>query len=345
MKKIHALLLSFLLVLSVCGVRLPAAAEERHTATLYVYGDLAAYDENSAMFLTAGASFWVRQEVDGIPVEPPVIPAPGVTIDPAPCRLGPDVFGREGNTYYRCTVAEDAPTGMGFSTYYPVSVPAGDGHAAIEGNAAGCGLIYAEHKEVCIETRDGRSIESGGTLLLQPDETVLLRFSLTGGDTIPSGAWSMEANQTLIAGWFAQGLRAAGFTVPEDPVIEDGVVYCSVSAAGAAPGTEATLPIHFVMAKQIFGAQPVGWENASVVYRGEVKVRVAGEPAVLRGDADLDGEVTAMDARLALRRSVDLETFQPGSAPFAACDLDGDGAVTALEARLILRASVDLETL
>ena len=61
------------------------------------------------------------------------------------------------------------------------------------------------------------------------------------------------------------------------------------------------------------------------------------------GDADLDGKITAKDARIALRTSAKLEVL---SLPqFFAIDLDGDGKVTAAEARKILRASARLETL
>ena len=63
------------------------------------------------------------------------------------------------------------------------------------------------------------------------------------------------------------------------------------------------------------------------------------------GDVDLDGKVTASDARLALRRAVNLETYEAGSAEFTAADVDYDGKVTASDARLILRAAVGLETL
>ena len=61
------------------------------------------------------------------------------------------------------------------------------------------------------------------------------------------------------------------------------------------------------------------------------------------GDVDGNGEISAADARLALRRSVGLETYEPGSPAFLACDVLRDGNVTAADARLILRASVGLE--
>ncbi|MBR0537992.1 MAG: hypothetical protein IJK40_07570 [Clostridia bacterium] len=65
--------------------------------------------------------------------------------------------------------------------------------------------------------------------------------------------------------------------------------------------------------------------------------------AAAAGDVDGDGAITQLDARMALRRSVDLETFAPGSAQFTAADYDGDGTVTAIDARAILRLSYGLD--
>ncbi len=65
--------------------------------------------------------------------------------------------------------------------------------------------------------------------------------------------------------------------------------------------------------------------------------------AVMPGDVDGNGSVTAADARLALRKSVDLETFTDNQVK--AADVDKNNAITAADARLILRASVGLEKL
>ncbi len=65
----------------------------------------------------------------------------------------------------------------------------------------------------------------------------------------------------------------------------------------------------------------------------------------LKGDVDLDGSVTAADARLALRLAVALDTAESGSPAFVAADVNLDGVVTAEDARLILRAAVGPETL
>ncbi len=64
---------------------------------------------------------------------------------------------------------------------------------------------------------------------------------------------------------------------------------------------------------------------------------------VVIGDADGDAELSASDARTALRAAVGLESFSSASAYFKASDVDKDNAVTANDARFILRASVGLE--
>ena len=61
------------------------------------------------------------------------------------------------------------------------------------------------------------------------------------------------------------------------------------------------------------------------------------------GDVDGDGDITAADARLALRCAVGLEDYPEGSAQYLACDVDGTSGVSAADARLILRAAVGLE--
>ncbi len=65
--------------------------------------------------------------------------------------------------------------------------------------------------------------------------------------------------------------------------------------------------------------------------------------ANILGDVDGNGDITAADARLALRASVGLETLSDTAKLAANADLTGD--ITAADARLILRASVGLESL
>ena len=89
--------------------------------------------------------------------------------------------------------------------------------------------------------------------------------------------------------------------------------------------------------KDIVLPQIVG-TGATVILADGIKLTV-----FVYMDPDGDGNISAADARLALRRSVGLETYEKGSPAFLACDVDLDGNVSAADARLILRASVGLE--
>ncbi len=59
------------------------------------------------------------------------------------------------------------------------------------------------------------------------------------------------------------------------------------------------------------------------------------------GDLNGDGEVATSDARLALRKAVNLETFD--NAHSVAADVDNNKEVGVADARMILRASVNLD--
>lgn len=68
--------------------------------------------------------------------------------------------------------------------------------------------------------------------------------------------------------------------------------------------------------------------------------------AAVLGDVDGSGDVTAADARLALRAAVALEPeILPGTDAFTAADADYSGDITSSDARSILRAAVLLEDL
>ena len=61
---------------------------------------------------------------------------------------------------------------------------------------------------------------------------------------------------------------------------------------------------------------------------------------ILRSDANLDGQITAEDARLALRAAVNLDSLD--AAQIKAADINLDGVITAEDARAILRQAVGL---
>ena len=88
-------------------------------------------------------------------------------------------------------------------------------------------------------------------------------------------------------------------------------------------------------------------ENPVCVTCGKSLKELKGEvgPEYKLGDVDGDNKITAGDARLTLRRAVDLEDYAEGSAKFLACDIDKDGNVTAGDARIILRIAVELESI
>ena len=85
----------------------------------------------------------------------------------------------------------------------------------------------------------------------------------------------------------------------------------------------------------------------SSAFSDTVSAKTSGQAATKYqlGDVTNDGQITAEDARLALRAAVGLESYAKSSREFLAADATKDGMITAEDARLILRAAVGLETL
>ena len=74
------------------------------------------------------------------------------------------------------------------------------------------------------------------------------------------------------------------------------------------------------------------------------KLPITADPDFMLGDINLDKEITAEDARLALRQAVKLEHYAESSINFINGDVNFDGSITADDARSILRAAVKLES-
>ncbi len=70
-----------------------------------------------------------------------------------------------------------------------------------------------------------------------------------------------------------------------------------------------------------------------------IKIRIYGDN--VPGDVDCDRKITAKDARITLRASVNLENLS--TEQYIAADIDGDSRITASDARTLLRISVGLE--
>lgn len=75
--------------------------------------------------------------------------------------------------------------------------------------------------------------------------------------------------------------------------------------------------------------------------KGLVFAEIPKESAVIPGDIDGDGEVTAADARVALRAATGLEELTAEQK--AAADYNGDGEITPADARDIIRNAVGLD--
>ncbi len=80
-------------------------------------------------------------------------------------------------------------------------------------------------------------------------------------------------------------------------------------------------------------------ENLEVII-DSLSEEVVDINSIMMGDVNLNGEITAADARLALRISAGLESAD--RIVRAAADMNGDGSVSAADARLILRKSARL---
>ncbi len=77
-------------------------------------------------------------------------------------------------------------------------------------------------------------------------------------------------------------------------------------------------------------------------YAAEFQYTVADRPQRILGDVNGDGDITAEDARLALRASASLEYLDENA--YNAADTNFDGNLTAEDARMILRVSAGLES-
>ena len=86
-----------------------------------------------------------------------------------------------------------------------------------------------------------------------------------------------------------------------------------------------------------------GLKTYTCIICGAAKTEKIAKLGFILGDVNLDKQISAEDARLALRQAVKLEHFAPNSQNFINADVNFDNEVTADDARSILRAAVKLE--
>ena len=212
------------------------------------------------------------------------------------------------------------------------------------------------------ETAQGSGVFYAKTFRFTPDKAFSDTVSVTAAGAVSYAGKKMQA--------FAAAVELASqpknLTVSQDVVCLFGkTAEIGISAENAAgktvtvSGNGAALTLSETSVKldgsgratltvsaQMAGSQTLTFrlEGTSLTAQTTVEVdTVTAAPAYTPGDVNGDGSIGADDARLALRRSVDLENYPEDSAEFLACDVNLDGAVGADDARLILRASVDLE--
>ena len=85
------------------------------------------------------------------------------------------------------------------------------------------------------------------------------------------------------------------------------------------------------------------WLFTLCIVLGLVVLFAVTAAAGSKGDLDSDGQITASDARGALRIAVGLDECAPNSNLFHFADIDTDDMITASDARIILRVAVGLE--
>ena len=165
---------------------------------------------------------------------------------------------------------------------------------------------------------------------------------VSGGDrpTPPGGQGGFDPGQGGVPG--AQITIGAGDTVSVTDENGD-VLYSAVSPRNASYVFFASaLLTEGKTYRLLVNGEEVASAAASTV-GGMGPGGPGGEPGgFLSGDVDFDGEITAADARLALRAAVKLEDFAPGGPEYRAADVDNDRVLTAADARVILRRAVGL---
>ena len=78
---------------------------------------------------------------------------------------------------------------------------------------------------------------------------------------------------------------------------------------------------------------------------GEKESKAIEKLAYLLGDANLDGQITAADARIILRISAKLETLEDNKIAVENIDVNFDGTVSASDARTVLRVAAKLQSM
>ena len=85
------------------------------------------------------------------------------------------------------------------------------------------------------------------------------------------------------------------------------------------------------------------WQSVTIKRGNDPLLCAKPQTAFVLGDVNGDNQITAEDARLALRLSAGLETLEKLNVTVAVVDYNKDNQITAEDARRILRKSAGLE--
>lgn len=143
----------------------------------------------------------------------------------------------------------------------------------------------------------------------------------------PSSTYPLLSDTTFTATYLPKTLFVKFYDS-----LDNNTLIQSVSVSYGNPVEPPVPPTHF-------GYAFVGWDQDLSCITNHLSVYTIYVQAG-SGDVDMDGEVSAADALIALRASMNMLTLS--SAEQFEADVDGDGTISAADALLILRASMDM---
>lgn len=195
---------------------------------------------------------------------------------------------------------------------------------------------WAEPEPFCafVKGAEATRYKDGETLTLKPGDKVLIGFE---GNVF---------NGQVIPGWDSGALNDSGLICADEPVFENDYAYLDLTVPADFADKTADLKYFTVLVSDVFGENAVGWEGAKHLSDCVLHIAVSASASIatMLGDVNLDGNVLANDARLALRYSAKLEKdLTPVQIANAAVIKKDDKTVTAADARKILRYSASLE--
>ena len=246
----------------------------------------------------------------------------------------PTTTAAEGEKTFTCTVCKATKTEP--IPMLPSSITVTGGTASLASAVKGTGVTVTASAPPEGKAFEKWEVVKGGVKLA--DETKATTTFVMGSSPVEIKAVfkdlpPAEHSITVTSGTASVASAAKGVTVvitaaaaPEGKVFDKWeVIKGGVTLADDSQGRTS-----FVMGDENVEVKAT-YKDASV------------QPSVMLGDVDGNGEINSADARLCLRRAVDLETYEKGSDKFIACDVDKNNEVTSADARKILRAAVDLE--